>query len=120
MDADYLMYVASFLYLTCYIPELYANYVNKNANVYNLPEKIFMLVATGCGFSYAILNENIALIVNYGPMLLLDMTALGMRVYYAYFYVGEEERGHIEFLSCPSSESCSSSSSEEENFESGI
>jgi hypothetical protein len=71
--------------------------VNKNANVYNLPEKVLMLVATGCGFSYAILNDNIALMANYGPMLLLDLTALGMRVYYAYFYI-EEERGHIEII----------------------
>ena len=107
MDADYLMYVASFLYLSCYISELYANYVNKNANVYNLPEKVLMLVATGCGFSYGMLNGNIALIVNYGPMLLLDLTALGMRVYYAYFYDSGEEEGHIEIISCPPSPSSS-------------
>ena len=87
------MYIASFLYLTCYIPELYANYVNKNANIYNLPEKVLMLVATTCGFSYGILNENNALIVNYGPMIILDITALGMRIYYAYFYI---DNSHIE------------------------
>jgi uncharacterized protein with PQ loop repeat len=103
MNADYLMYIASFLYLMCYIPELYANYVNKNANIYNLPEKVIMLLATGCGFSYAILNDNIALIVNYGPMLILDITALGMRVYYAYFYVSGEQC-HIEIIPSPSSE----------------
>lgn len=93
MNGDYLMYVASFLYLTCYIPELYANYANKNANIYNLPEKVIMLIATTCGFSYGIMNENIALIVNYGPMIILDVTALGMRIYYAYFYI---DKGHIE------------------------
>ena len=114
MSADYLMYVASFLYLTCYIPELYANYMNKNANIYNLPEKCIMLMATTCGFSYAMLNMNVALMVNYGPMLLLDITALGMRIYYAYFYIGDGEGGHIEIISCPPSPS---SSSEEENFE---
>ena len=117
MDADYLMYVASFLYLSCYIPELYANYVNKNANVYNLPEKVLMLVATGCGFSYGMLNANIALIVNYGPMLLLDLTALGMRVYYAYFYDSQGEGGHIEIIPPPPP---SPSSSDEENFELGV
>jgi uncharacterized protein with PQ loop repeat len=98
MDGDYLMYVASFLYLTCYIPELYANYVNKNANVYNIPEKVLILVATTCALSYGLLNQNIALIVNYGPMILLDITTLGMRIYYAYFYVGncDIEISHIE------------------------
>ena len=83
MDYDYLMYVASFLYLSCYIPELYANYKNKNANIYNVPEKIIMLSATSCGLSYGIANDNMALIVNYGPMLLLDILALVMRMYYA-------------------------------------
>jgi len=62
------------------------------------------------------LNGNIALIVNYGPMLLLDITALGMRVYYAYFYDSEIEEGHIEIISPPSSPS----SSDEENFELGV
>lgn len=114
MNGDYLMYVASFLYLSCYIPELYANYMNKNANIYNLPEKVLMLLATGCGFSYAMLNSNIALMVNYGPMLLLDISALGMRIYYAYFYVGEEEGGHIEIISSPPS------SEEEEKVESAV
>lgn len=83
MDSDYLMYVASFLYLSCYIPELYANYKNKNANIYNIPEKIIMLTATTCGLTYALINNNIALIVNYGPMLSLDIIALSMRLYYA-------------------------------------
>jgi len=83
MSSDYLMYVASFLYLSCYIPELYANYKNKNANIYNIPEKIFMLVATSCGLSYSLINNNVALMVNYGPMILLDIITLSMRLYYA-------------------------------------
>jgi len=83
MNPDYLMYVASFLYLSCYIPELYANYINKNANIYNIPEKIIMLTATSCGLSYGIIIENNALIINYAPMLLLDVVALFMRIYYA-------------------------------------
>jgi uncharacterized protein with PQ loop repeat len=83
MSYDYLMYIASILYLSCYIPELYANYKNKNANIYNIPEKILMLTATSCGLSYALINNNIALIVNYGPMLSLDIITLFMRFYYA-------------------------------------
>ena len=83
MDADYLMYIATFLYLSCYIPELYANYKNKNANMYNIPEKVIMLLATSCGLSYALVNMNMALIINYAPLLTLDMVALLMRLYYA-------------------------------------
>ena len=83
MNSDYFMYTASFLYLFCYIPELYANYKNKNANMYNIPEKIIMLIATTCGLTYSLINNNVALTINYGPMLLLDIIALLMRFYYA-------------------------------------
>jgi uncharacterized protein with PQ loop repeat len=79
------MYITSFLYLSCYVPELYANYKNKNANIYNIPEKVIMLVAASCGLSYAIVNNNIALVVNYAPILALDILALWMRVYYAHY-----------------------------------
>ena len=84
-QSDYLMYITSFLYLSCYVPELYANYKNKNANIYNIPEKVIMLVAASCGLSYAIVNNNIALVVNYAPVLVLDILALWMRVYYAHY-----------------------------------
>uniref|UniRef100_A0A6C0KTD1 PQ-loop repeat-containing protein n=1 Tax=viral metagenome TaxID=1070528 RepID=A0A6C0KTD1_9ZZZZ len=84
MNSDYLMYTTTFLYLSCYIPELYANYKNKNSNIYNIPEKIIMLVATSCGLTYALLNNNTALITNYAPLLSLDVIALLMRLYYAY------------------------------------
>ena len=84
MNSDYLMYITTFLYLSCYIPELYANYKNKNSNVYNIPEKIIMLVATSSGLTYALLNNNTALITNYAPLLSLDVIALLMRLYYAY------------------------------------
>ena len=54
MGYDYLMNTASALFFVCYIPELYANWKNKNANFYNMPEKVVMLVASGFAFSYAI------------------------------------------------------------------
>jgi len=78
------MYSASVLYFICYIPELYANYKNKNVNIYNIPEKIIMLLATIMAFSYAIINDNPELITNYGPLLALDIIALHMRLYYLY------------------------------------
>ena len=43
-----------------------------------------MLTATSCGLSYALINQKIPLIVNYGPMLVLDIFALLMRIYYTY------------------------------------
>jgi len=84
MAFNYLMYSASVLYFICYLPELYANYKNKNANIYNIPEKFIMLIATILAFSYAIINNNTELITNYGPILVLDLLALGMRCYYVY------------------------------------
>jgi len=83
MESSYLMYSASILYFMCYLPELYANYKNKNANVYNVPEKVIMTIATILAFSYAVLNNNTELITNYGPILVLDIIALSMRIYYA-------------------------------------
>ena len=81
---EYLMNIASVLYIVCYIPELYANYKNKNANVWNLPEKVVILIATCFAFAYAMINRNEALLINYGPILGLDLIALLMRVYYAW------------------------------------
>jgi hypothetical protein len=79
---DYLINVAAAMYIICYVPELYANYRNKNANVYNLPEKVLMLMGTVFSLSYAVLNDNSALMTNYGPLLVLDTVALFMRLYY--------------------------------------
>ena len=83
-EADYLMYIASILYFSCYVPELYANYINKNANMYNIPEKVIMLTATGFAFSFSVVNTNPALISNYAPILLLGIVALLMKFYYAH------------------------------------
>jgi hypothetical protein len=84
MSHDYLINVATALYIICYIPELYANYRNKNANIYNLPEKVLVLLGTIFSFSYAGLNDNVALMINYGPLLVLDTIAFFTRSYYVY------------------------------------
>lgn len=76
------MNVASVLYVVCYIPELYANYKNKNANAYNIPEKIVMLIATGFALSYSIVNQDQSLMLNYVPIFGLDVIAFLMRMYY--------------------------------------
>jgi len=81
---EYLMNIASSLFFVCYIPEFYANYKNKNANIYNVFEKIVMLGGSGFGLAYAVKSENNALIVNYIPMFTLDTIALFIRAYYAY------------------------------------
>jgi hypothetical protein len=82
MSHDYLINIATGLYIVCYVPELYANYKNKNANIYNLPEKVLILAGTIFSLSYAILNENQALISNYSPIFALDLIAFLMRSYY--------------------------------------
>ena len=82
MNYDYLMNISSAIFFVCYIPELYANYKNKNANVYNMPEKVLMLIGSGFALSFAVMNEDIALMSNYGPIVGLDLIALLMRLYY--------------------------------------
>jgi uncharacterized protein with PQ loop repeat len=84
MGYDVLMNTASALFFICYIPELYANYKNKNANFYNMPEKAVLLLASGFAFAYALINNDSALIVNYGPLLGLDIIAFLMRLYYVF------------------------------------
>jgi uncharacterized protein with PQ loop repeat len=80
----YLMNIASISFIACYFPELYANYKNKNANMYNVPEKIIMLIGSLFAFSYSALNNNTELMINYGPILSLDIIAFIMRIYYVY------------------------------------
>jgi uncharacterized protein with PQ loop repeat len=84
MSNEYLMNTASILFFICYIPEFYANYINKNANTYNVFEKVIIFIATSFSLSYSISINNNALIFNYGPLLVLDFIALFMRSYYAY------------------------------------
>ena len=81
---EYYMNIASILFIICYIPEYYANYINKNANFYNVFEKILILIGTSFALQYAIETNNKALIINYSPIVTLDSLALCMRFYYAY------------------------------------
>jgi hypothetical protein len=86
------MNIATGLYFVCYIPEFYANYINKNANIYNVFEKVVMVTATGFGIGYALSINSKPLIYNYGPLFALDLIALSMRSYYAYKNIGREVR----------------------------
>ena len=81
---DYLMNISSTMFFICYIPELYANYKNQNVNLYNLPEKVLVIFGTGFAFSYALMNGDTTLIINYGSLFSLDTLALIMRAYYVY------------------------------------
>ena len=78
-----LMYTATGFYFICYLPELYANYKNKNANCYNIPEKILLFIGSILAFSYAIQLGDNSIIVNYGVSVGIDIIALSMRLYYA-------------------------------------
>ena len=84
MSRDYLMYIASTGYFICYIPDFFANFINKNANIYNVYEKLIMLIATTFALSYSINVNNNALIINYCPLFCLDFISLMMKSYYAY------------------------------------
>jgi uncharacterized protein with PQ loop repeat len=84
MGHDYLMNIATTLYFICYIPELYANYHNKNANIYNVPEKVAIFIGTSFALAYSIVNTNTSLIINYAPLMCLDTIAMVMRIYYVY------------------------------------
>lgn len=91
MAHDYLMNTASALFFICYIPELYANWKNKNANFYNMPEKAVLVVASVFAFAYSVVNGDVALMTNYGPLLGLDIIAFAMRLYYVYKNKGTVE-----------------------------
>jgi uncharacterized protein with PQ loop repeat len=82
MSYDYLMLTASVCFYLGYFPDLYANWKNKNANIYNLPEKLVFLIGTCFATAYSIQTQNNALIINYVPILCLDIMVLLMRVYY--------------------------------------
>ena len=84
MVYEYLMNLATIMFFICYIPELYANYKNKNSNIYNLPEKAITLSGTAFAFAYALSMNDSVLIMNYAPLLSLDIIALLMRGYYTY------------------------------------
>jgi uncharacterized protein with PQ loop repeat len=94
MSHDYLMNIATIMFFICYIPELYANYKNKNANIYNIPEKILVLSGSSFAFAYALLTNDIVLVSNYGPLLTLDIIAFLMRAYYV--YKNNSTQGYIE------------------------
>jgi hypothetical protein len=84
MSYDYLMHIASAGFFICYIPDFFANIINKNANIYNVYEKFIILLATCFALSYSIINNNNALIINYAPIFCLDFISLSMKSYYAY------------------------------------
>ena len=81
---DYLMNICTACYLICYVPDLYGNYKNKNANIWNIPEKVMIFFGTGFALAYAILNNDSALITNFAPLFVLDGASMSMRSYYAY------------------------------------
>jgi uncharacterized protein with PQ loop repeat len=105
---EYLMNISTGLYLVCYIPELYANYKNKNANIWNVPEKIILFAGTSFSLAYGIMIQDSALIYNYAPLFCLDAIALGMRSYYAY---RNSQQTHIQLIEADTAKSSSDGSS---------
>lgn len=78
------MNIASAGFFICYIPDFFADIINKNANIYNIFEKFIILIATCFALSYSIITNNNALIINYAPIFFLDFISLSMKSYYTY------------------------------------
>lgn len=103
MAYDFLMNTASALFFICYIPELYANWKNQNVNFYNMPEKALLLLASSFALAYAIMNSDVSLMSNYGPILALDIIAFIMRLYYVF-----KNKNKVIFISSLGSSPCPS------------
>jgi len=84
IDDDGFMYAATVFYFLCYAPGVYSDFKNKNANIYNLPEKLLSLSATTFGLIYAVRIYNVPLMINYGPHLVMETTTLLYKIYYIY------------------------------------
>ena len=84
MSKDYLMYIASIGYFICYVPDFFANVINKNANIYNVYEKFIILISTTFALSYSITINNNALIINYAPIIFLDFISLNKSFLYKF------------------------------------
>ena len=82
MEPEALMNTATTLFFICYIPEFYANYVNKNANWYNVLEKVVMIMGTGFALGYAINIKNDALIISSFKISSLLLDSLKKKLFY--------------------------------------
>jgi hypothetical protein len=81
---DYLMYTATALYFACYVPILYADMKNKNANLNNLPERVLSLAAGIFAIVYAIRIDSTPLKVNYIPHVIIETFVLVVKIVYVY------------------------------------
>ena len=81
---EYILNIATVLFIICYFPDFYAIIKNKNAKINNIPEKLIILLGSSCGLHYAVINNNSALLFNYTTILTLDIISLLLRLYYAY------------------------------------
>ena len=84
MEDDILMYIATCLYFSCYVPMLYADMKNRNANINNLPERILSLIAGGFAIGYATRINSTPLKVNYIPHVILESIVLAIKIVYVY------------------------------------
>ena len=81
---DYLMYTATALYFSCYVPILYADVKNRNANLNNLPERVLSLIAGMFAVIYSTRIHSIPLMVNYIPHVILESFVLVIKIVYVY------------------------------------
>ena len=81
---DFLLYMATALFLSCSIPTIFADIKNKNCNIYNLPECMLVIVACALGIAYGMSIQNMAVVISYSPSICIETVVLCVKTYYAY------------------------------------
>jgi len=82
MSENYLMYTSIVLHSLCYIPIVYADVKNKNANMYNLPDRFISILAIIFGGAYAYRINNTTLMLNYVIFLVLESGNICTKLYF--------------------------------------
>jgi hypothetical protein len=74
--------------------------------MWNVPEKVLILLGTGFALTYGVLINDTAIIINYAPLFALDTISMLMRMYYA--YINLRAQRHIQLEDAKSSVEVSS------------
>lgn len=81
---DFLLYMATALFLFTSVPTIFADIKNKNCNIYNLPERVCVITGCALGIAYGMSIGNMAVVVSYTPSVCIETVVLCVKTYYAY------------------------------------
>ena len=79
MEIDALMYLASAMYLLCFLFKLRANQCS-----YDIPIKVVVWIASTLALSYSIVNGSAPFIVNYTIVFFINTCSLSVKIYRKY------------------------------------